>query len=69
VTALNVGQEPLAVRFAPRQHERELADVVPRGTVWLSSGEQAGLLRLVPLHHEIVTGDLLPEDPNPADPE
>jgi hypothetical protein len=63
VTALDVGPAPLTVRFAPRQNERDLASVVPRDTVWISTGSQAGLLRLVPLRSDIVAGNPLPEEP------
>jgi hypothetical protein len=69
VTALHVGPDPVAVRFAPRQNEEELKKSVPRDTLWLSAGARAGLLRLVPLHYETVTGDPLPEEPGQAEPE
>ena len=68
VNALHVGPDPVAVRFAPRQNEEELGNSVARDTLWLSAGAGAGLLRLVPLHYEAVTGDSLPEEPGQAEP-
>jgi len=67
VTALDVGPDPVQVTFAPRQDKHELVKAVPRDTLWLSAG--AGLLRLVPLHQEIITGDPLPREPSPTEPE
>ena len=69
VSALNVGPDPVAVRFAPRQNEEELGKLVPRDTRWLSAGARAGLLRLVPLHYEVVAGDSLSADPSQAEQE
>jgi len=42
---------------------------VPRDTLWLSAGSRAGLLRLVPLHDEMVTGDSLPAEPSQTESE
>jgi hypothetical protein len=68
VTALHVDPAPVAVRFAPRQNKEELGNTVPGDTLWLSAGARAGLLRLVPLHYETVTGDSLPADPSQTEP-
>ena len=69
VTALHVDPEPVAVRFAPRQNKDELGNAVPGDTLWLSAGSRAGILRLVPLHYETVTGDSLPAEPSQTEPE
>jgi hypothetical protein len=69
VTVLDPGPAPLAVRFASGQYEHDLAAVVPRDTMWISSGSLAGLLRLVPLRSEIVAGNPLPEEANSPEPE
>jgi len=69
VTALHVDPDPVAVRFAPRQNKEELGNTVPGDTLWLAAGAGAGLLRLVPLHYETVTGDSLPAEPSGTEPE
>jgi len=69
VTVLDVGPEPPTVRFAPRQNERDLVGVVARDTVWISVGSHAGLVRLVSLHPEVVTGSPLPQEPSSPEPE
>jgi hypothetical protein len=68
VTALDVNPDPVSVSFAPRQDKHELVSAAPRDTLWLSAG-RAGLLRLVPLYQEIVTGSPLHEQPSPTEPE
>jgi len=69
LTALHVGPDPVAIRFAPRQNKEELGNSVPRDTLWLSAGSRAGLLRLVPLREEMVTGDSPPAEPSQTEPE
>ena len=69
VTALHVDPDPVAIRFAPRQNKEELGSSVPGDTLWLSAGSRAGLLRLVPLHDETITGDSLPEEPSQPEPQ
>jgi len=69
VAALDVGPAPPTVVFAPRQTQHDLASVAARDTVWISTGSQAGLLRLVPLRAEIVVGTPLPEEPSSQEPE
>jgi hypothetical protein len=49
LSALDVVTRPQVVAFAPRLARQPLADALPRDTVWTSSGQHAGLLRLVPL--------------------
>jgi hypothetical protein len=49
LSALDVVSRPQVVAFAPRLARQPLGDVLPRDTVWTSSGQHAGLLRLVPL--------------------
>ncbi len=46
---LDVGGRPQVVPFAPRITRQALSGVLPVDTVWTSSGQCAGLLRLVPL--------------------
>jgi hypothetical protein len=56
VTALDTRKPPLAVRFAPSLNQNQLADIPQSREIrWLSSGGFAGLLRLVPLHREIIS--------------
>lgn len=58
VTALDVTVMPLLIRFAPRLNREVLAGLPQwRETVWTSSGSHAGVLRLVPLRREIISGD------------
>jgi hypothetical protein len=55
LSALDVTGMPQVVAFAPRMTRQPLADVLPPDTVWTSSGEHAGLLRLVPLRAGIAS--------------
>jgi hypothetical protein len=54
LSALDMTVTPQSVALAPRTARPRLAEMLPKDTVWSSSGEQAGLLRLVPLHVQIV---------------
>jgi len=54
LSALDMTVTPQSVALAPRTARPRLAEVLPKDTVWSSSGEQAGLLRLVPLHVQVV---------------
>jgi hypothetical protein len=50
LSLLNVGEVPVAVRFAPRLNKDALGGTLPGDEpVWTSSGSYAGLLRLIPL--------------------
>jgi len=55
LSALDVAGTPQVVAFAPRLTRQPLADVLRPDTVWTSSGEHAGLLRLVPLRAGIAS--------------
>ena len=58
VTALDVAATPLTIRFAPRLNKDALASLPQwREMVWTSSGSQAGVLRLVPLRREVISGN------------
>ncbi len=67
ISALDVAGTPQVVAFAPRLARQPLADVLPPDTVWTSSGEHAGLLRLVALRAGIAstswTGDERHQEP------
>ncbi len=52
--ALDMAAAPQLMALAPRFTRQRLAEMLPRDTIWTSSGEQAGLLRLVPLHAGII---------------
>jgi hypothetical protein len=54
LSALDVVSRPQVVAFAPRLMRQPLADALSRDTVWTSSGQHAGLLRLVPLRAGLV---------------
>ena len=54
LSALDMAAAPQLVALAPRMTRLWLAETLPKNTIWTSSGGQAGLLRLVPLHAGIV---------------
>ncbi len=62
LSTLDVVSRPQVVAFAPRLTRQPLADVLPRDTVWTSSGQHAGLLRLVPLRAGIARPKWAGED-------
>lgn len=55
LTMLEAHGRTAVVAFAPRIARQALSGVLPTDTVWTSSGQRAGLLRLVPLRAGSVT--------------